>query len=198
MTVGLMSVEPAIQRDAPEADEWVARFRAGDGTAFDRLVAWYEPHVRRVAERLLGESHVDDVVQDVFLAALRQLKGFRGESRLSTWLTGITLRQCRRRQRWQYRWMNMLRRRALHVDEPSASPADSGSLQDERAAEVRRAVTNLPALLREVVVLRYQQQLSIVEMVAVLKTPRGTIEVRLNRARAELSKALANLVEQTP
>jgi RNA polymerase sigma-70 factor, ECF subfamily len=195
MAAWLMSVElPAIPRDAPEADDWVAQFRGGDAAAFDRLVAWYEPQIRRVAQRLLAESHVDDVVQDVFLAALRQLKGFRGESRLSTWLTSIALRQCRRRQRWQYRWTNMLRRRARHGEEYSEGAADELSLESERAIEVRRAVDDLPPLLREVVVLRYLQQLSFAEMTALLGAARGTIEVRLNRARSKLRESLAELM----
>jgi RNA polymerase sigma-70 factor, ECF subfamily len=197
MAVRLMSVElPAIQRDAPEAGEWVGRFRAGDVAAFDRLVAWYEPQIRRVAQRLLAESQVDDVVQDVFLAALRQLGRFRGDSRLSTWLTSIALRQCRRRQRWQYRWTSMLRRRAVQGVEAEGGRADGASLEAERAAEVCRAVDQLPLLLREVVVLRYMQQLSFAEMTELLGVARGTIDVRLNRAKAKLRELLAKFMAE--
>jgi RNA polymerase sigma-70 factor (ECF subfamily) len=196
MTVGLMSVEPVTQRDAPEASQWVAQFRAGNVAAFDRLVDWYEPQVRRVAQRLLAESLVDDVVQDVFLAALRQLGGFRGDSRLSTWLTGIALRQCRRRQRWQYQWMNLLRRRAASVVDLQEPYADETQFEAERAALVRRAIDALSPLLREVIVLHYMQQMSFAEMSALLGVPRGTIDVRLNRARAKLRESLAGLLEE--
>src|SRR4051794_19333343 len=76
------------------------RFAAGDTAAFTQVVALYQTRVARLASRLLGWSgDVDDVVQDVFLAALTKAGTFRGEASLWTWLTTLTLNQCRTRQR---------------------------------------------------------------------------------------------------
>ena len=71
-----------------------------DYAAFERIVAEHHPRVAGLAYRLLGwADEVDDVVQDVFLKALRNLTGFEGRSRLSTWLTRITVNTCRTHRR---------------------------------------------------------------------------------------------------
>ena len=80
------------------------RLREGPGrddvSAFGGLIAEHERCVAGLAYRLLGwRADVEDVVQDVFVAALENLPRFRGECRLATWLYRITVNQCRRQRR---------------------------------------------------------------------------------------------------
>ncbi|HVJ83923.1 MAG TPA: RNA polymerase sigma factor, partial [Planctomycetia bacterium] len=70
---------------------------------FDGLVAEHEGRVRRLAQRLLGWSgDVEDVVQDVFLAAYRKLPRFRNEGGAGAWLARLTINACRSRHRRRF------------------------------------------------------------------------------------------------
>jgi len=70
----------------------------GTTGAFERLVDRFQQPVARLAQRLLG-SDAEDVTQDVFVTMLQKAGRFRGECSIWTWLTRITLNQCRNRIR---------------------------------------------------------------------------------------------------
>jgi RNA polymerase sigma factor (sigma-70 family) len=145
--------------------------------------------------RLLGWRHdADDVVQDVFLAALKQIHRFRAESSIGTWLAAIAIKKCRtwRKRRWvRWRWLGRQR-----LSEPASSPADEALVKDELAAEVRRAVQELAAPHREVIVLYYLEQMSVKEMAQLLQASPNAIDVRLHRARQRLRTKLGGLIEE--
>ena len=163
--------------------------RVADGAAstFPQLVAQHQARVAGLAYRLLGwRADVEDVVQDVFVTALEYLPGFRGDCRLDTWLYRLTVSQCRReRRRRFFRWR--LLRAARDEAEP---PAPGAAETQERAAEVRAAVRSLPQRYREVVVLRYLEDLPIEEIALILGLRRNAVEVRLTRARERLRQML--------
>ncbi len=74
----------------------VEQFKRGDESAFDRIVEQYSSDIAALSNRLLGWSgEVDDVVQDIFLAAFLGLKKFRCECSLKSWLFTITINKCR-------------------------------------------------------------------------------------------------------
>jgi len=160
-----------------------------------------------LVHRLLGwPGEVDDVVQEVFLAALRGLPRFRNRSSLATWLTRITINECRSQQRRRRLWwlapslaLRALRgsaARAEATEERTDEPADHPALEREKFERVRLAVGRLPARYREVVVLRYLEQMSIEEISEVLTTRRETLQVRLHRARSLLRESLGELVRE--
>jgi RNA polymerase sigma-70 factor (ECF subfamily) len=160
---------------------------------FEQVVEQHQANVARLARRLLGwtaaNNDVDDVVQDVFLAVLKGLPRFRGHSALSTWITRITINACRshrRRRLVRLAFLDRFIRRAPASHEPEP-PADE---RDETNRRVRRAVFDLPNRYREVVVLRYLQEMEIDEVREVLGESRSAIEVRLHRARAMLKDVL--------
>lgn len=176
----------------------VERFARGESAAYDALVRKYQPHIAGLVCRLLAwDGDVDDVVQEVFLAALRGLPSFRGQSSVSTWLTRIAINKCRSHRRRQIlslkRWLTG-RNGHSNAAPCSEPPADRATLDQERFARVRRAVDRLPARYREVVVLRYLEQLSTEETCAVLGTRPATLQVRLHRARELLRDALADMM----
>src|SRR5262245_6547795 len=82
--------------DEPDRDDWdrrvVERCRRGNADAFRELMERTEGGVRRLIGRLQGRTgDLDDQVQEVYLRAWRGLAGFRGESRLTTWLCRIAV-----------------------------------------------------------------------------------------------------------
>jgi RNA polymerase sigma-70 factor (ECF subfamily) len=167
--------------------ELVARLQAGDERAFDELIEAYQQPTARLASRLLGWCEdVDDVVQDVFVRVLENVAGFRGESRLSTWLAGITINCCRAHRRRQRTSLHHLFR-LWQTGRRSGGPAVQ---EPERHADVRRAVRRLTATYAEPIVLRYFEQLSIAEIGEILKLPANTVEARLSRGRRKLRRML--------
>jgi RNA polymerase sigma-70 factor, ECF subfamily len=158
---------------------------------FDALVARYQPQVARLAHRLLGwrdREAVEDVVQDVFLVALTRLKNFRGDSTVSTWLTGITINQCRahrRRSMLRLKWL----REKWNRHDTNHEPHDV----DETSQQVRNAVAQLPPRDREVIVLFYLEDFSVAQVAQLLGVKHNAIEVRLHRARQKLKTTLAGL-----
>ncbi len=175
----------------------VERFRQGDDSAFDGIVQRHTADVAALANRLLGwPQDVDDVVQDVFLAAFTGLRKFRGDCGLRTWLFTITVNMCRRRQRRQ-----VFRIRTVAIDEGSPDlyaeeNAERAAMDSEIFARVRRAVRALPPKYREVVVLRYLQGLETSEMCELLGITANAIQVRLTRAKQQLRESLGELIEE--
>jgi len=78
----------------------LGRFKRGDEAAFDEIVLRFQHEIAALANRLLAWSDdVDDVVQEVFLAVYLNLRRFRGESSLRSWIFTITVNRCRTRER---------------------------------------------------------------------------------------------------
>src|SRR4051794_9718386 len=121
-------IEEAWVADVEES-ALARRFSAADPQAFEELVALYRARVTRLAHRLLGcGGDPEDVVQEVFLAALRKAKDFRGRASLWTWLATITVNRCRRQLRRRALWQRFVFARS---HEETALAADCGALDDE-------------------------------------------------------------------
>ena len=175
----------------------VERFRRGDDSAFDRIVEQHSAEVAALANRLLGwPGDVDDVVQEVFVAAFVGLKKFRGECRLRTWLFTITVNKCRSHR---FRWLRRFRLAATEKAGAVESYGRSGDelvMDQETFARVRRAVQTLPQKYREIVALRYMQGLEVNEICELLGITANAMQVRLNRARKRLREQLGDLLEE--
>ncbi len=184
---GTLAIADGKRVDATASEEtrlWSA-CADGDAAAFARLVTDHQDHVARLAYRLLGWSgEIEDVVQDVFLAVWTHRARFRGECRLSTWLAVLTVSQCRKRHR--LRWLRLFRQ--------PTSEAESDSSEDchdeDATAAVRDAVRRLPTAYREVVVLRYLEELPVDRVAEILGLRPNTVTVRLMRARRRLKEKL--------
>ncbi|MBN2128662.1 MAG: sigma-70 family RNA polymerase sigma factor [Sedimentisphaerales bacterium] len=183
---------------AKESEELalVERFRRGDDSAFDGIVERHSAAIAALANRLLGwPQDVEDLVQDVFVAAFTGLRTFRGDCHLRTWLFTITINRCR-----SYRYRRILRLRRTPLEEAGPAPARGRNAEEtamaaETFGRVRRAVQALPAKYREVVVLRYLQELETNEICEMLGISPNVMQVRLNRARKRLREDLAQLIE---
>ncbi len=169
--------------------------------SFDKLVADHQDQITRLVHRLLGWSgDVEDVVQDVFVDALKSYSNFHGRSRAITWFTRIAINRCRSHQR--RRWI----RRMLPLPQSEHTRFASGSRGGEREAfqfqiesqetssQVHAAIRQLKQTDRELIVLRYLEEQSIDEIAHTLGKSTGAVNVRLNRARARLEKILAPIL----
>lgn len=164
----------------------------GDSEAFRNIYDAYRERIWSLVYYSIGDSlQAQDVVQTVFFKAFRSIRSFRLESSLFTWIYRIAHNECRNYQR---------RRGASHVsldeilgsrDEIDANPISIGhEARVEGEAVLQQALMQLPFKMREVVVLKYLEGLSYVEMSRVLGCAPGTVASRLNRALAELGERL--------
>ncbi|MBN2477115.1 MAG: sigma-70 family RNA polymerase sigma factor [Pirellulales bacterium] len=184
----LQAPEPT-RTDEPEDRDLVARFRAGDSSAFDQIVAAHQERVTRLAFHLLGgEQAVEDVTQEVFLSVFENLKRFRGQCMFSTWVTTIVLNKCRSHGRRRSIW----RLRLPWLARPIETMPQPGRRIEavETGQQVRQAVQGLPVRYREPIVLRYFEELAVAEIGEILGISVAAVEVRLSRARGRLRKTL--------
>jgi RNA polymerase sigma-70 factor (ECF subfamily) len=160
-----------------------ARILRGDGDAFAKLVEMHHPKIFRLVRGILGDWHrSEDVCQEVFLSAFRNLSSFRHRSRLSTWLYRVALNAALRARRRQARSTA----EPLDALRGLEAPPDRDADRLEGDEVIRKLLAPLPDKLRIVVVLREQAGLSYEEMARVLGCSRGAVEQRLHRALVTL------------
>ena len=175
----------------------IEKFSRGDESAFDRIVERYSTDVGALANRLLGwPGEVEDVSQEVFLAAYLGLKRFRGECSLRSWLFTITINKCRSHGRRQLLRLRTSSQVADKVQSPSAQTESSSPVDAETLNRLRNAVAALPAKYREPVVLKYIEELGTDEIARILGISQNALHVRLSRARRRLKQHLDSRMER--
>jgi RNA polymerase sigma-70 factor (ECF subfamily) len=173
---------------------------AGSRDAFDELVVRYRRRVYNLVRALTGgDSEAEDLVQDVFIRAYRAIGSFRGDSAFRSWLYRIAINVVH---------THVDKRRVRDAvlvapagdDDPMDEVATSDDLEQTllRRQVIDRALGTLPEELRLLVVLRDVQGLKYDEIADVVKTPRGTVESRLFRARQRLRPLLEALILVRP
>jgi RNA polymerase sigma-70 factor, ECF subfamily len=185
----------------PDDTALLARAREGDVEALDALLRRYQPRIYRFGMKMCRDAHAaEDIVQETLLAMVRTLKGFRGESSVSTWLYTIARSFCikmRRRPR-----SAPVAELSLESDRPVAAVerADSAPGPDrlverhETRDALEAALASLSAPHREVLVLRDVEGLSAAEVAQVTGLSVDAVKSRLHRARAAVRDRLAPLL----
>ncbi len=174
-------------------EQIVRRALEGDGEAFGEIVRRWERKIFALAYGMLGSAEeARDATQETFIAAFRNLRAFRGEAKVSSWLHRIAVNQCITRQR-----RARVRPETGIEDEAEAfgerflaAPAEGSphgaAERRERTEAVRRAVQALPPELREVVLLKEFEELTFQEIADALGVPLSTVKSRLYRALGQL------------
>jgi len=172
------------------------RTPAANSDAFEQLVADHYVSIRRLVFRLLGwRDGVEDVVQEVFLAAFASWRRLRRETSAEFWLKRIAVNKCRsrlRREALRARWLRWVERGP--PDEPKTTDEDCLAGK-ERAERVRRAINALPSTYREVTLLFYLEEMTVDQIAQLTGVRRNAVEVRLYRARRQLAEQLADLAD---
>jgi RNA polymerase sigma-70 factor (ECF subfamily) len=190
--------QPALQSAAVPTtlsdEEVVARVLAGDTSLFEILMRRYNQRLFRVARGILADdAEAEDVAQEAWLRAFRELAGFRGEARFSTWLTRIACHEALARAN--------KRRRLVPItggdgggeppEPPAEAPGPERDLENrELQSLLREAVEVLPDPLRTVFCLREIELLSTEETADALGLTVENVRVRLHRAKRSLRQTL--------
>ncbi len=181
--------DPQVEQN--EDRRLVAAARSGDTAAFEELVRSHQHEVYGLAIRLTGNRELAaDVAQEALVRAWKALPNFRGDSAFSTWLYRITVNVAWTRKR------QAARRSARSLDEigdiveaDSIGPEQAGEAADLRG-RIRRALDQLPAGQRTLVVLKDVEGWTHGEIADTLGISVSAAKVRLHRAHMKLRTLL--------
>jgi len=177
--------------------ELVQQAEGGIPGAFDVLVERYFNMVAAAAYALLSDAEAArDVAQESFLEAAQGLPLLRERDKFANWVYGIARRKA----------IYTLRRRKLHQSailikqeqaraQPDKSDPRLTIVSNERGEVVRQALSRLPEIYREVLVLRYMDGRSAEEITSILGLGTAAVEKRLARAKSLLREHLQKWIE---
>lgn len=172
-----------------DAELILAVLQRDDRRAFGTLVERHQSRVRTVLRRLTrgDEALADDIAQETFVLAWRNLKSFRFEARFSTWIYRIAFNA----------WQSEARKRrevSLELDDDELAADDSRSHEMPDIAsrvDLERAMAALSDGERAAIAACYYADLSHEEAAAALGMPLGTVKTHVLRAKAKLRTRLA-------
>lgn len=160
----------------------------------EHLMQEYGTRVMHLAYFYVKDRYLaEDIAQEVFIKAYRNLDSFRGDSSAYTWLYRITVNACRDKTRssWWRRLVPTDDQRVLteglQSSEPLPEEAALGTLAREALMDV---VMELPVHYREVVVLFYYEDMSTAQIAEITDQNESTVKTRLFRARQQLKALL--------
>jgi RNA polymerase sigma-70 factor (ECF subfamily) len=166
---------------------------------FQHIYDAFRPKIHDYLARLTGADEADDLTQEVFIKVSRGLKGFRGESKLSSWIyriaTNAALDHLRRPSQMTTEMSSVDTERE---EEPvrlrgKVSFIDQQLIRKEMNACIRNVIKKLPADYRTVIVLGELEEFKNHEIAEILQVSLDTVKIRLHRARKKLKKELENL-----
>lgn len=150
-----------------------------------RMVEQYQSSLLTICYAYLHEREMaEDAVQETFLKAYKALDSFRGDCKEKTWLTTIAINVCRstRKSAW-----------FVHVNRtitPDDIPLAVLDEYDQNAADLAAAIQQLPDKLKEVILLYYYQELTLVEIAQIVGVSPSMVSRRLKKAQAKLQEVL--------
>jgi RNA polymerase sigma-70 factor, ECF subfamily len=175
----------------------------GSVPEFEQIFAEHHSAVYRLALRFLGRPEdAEDVTQEVFTKVWRNLPAFNGDSSVKTWVYRIAINCCidfgrkpwRRFSELNSSLSGGLEQEKVHSFVVDGIDAERRLIAEEKAANLRKAITRLKPHLKSVLVMKELEELSYDEISATLNLSMGTISSRLNRARKALQEALMTVV----
>jgi len=172
------------------SDEVVMKALAeGDKQAIQVLFARHNVRVFRFVLRLVSNASVaEDLVNEVFIEVWRQPGAFAGRCRVATWLLAIARNKA----------ITVLRRcsdaelddeRAMTIEDPSDDP-ETTIEKNDRSAVLRKCLTQLSPVHREVIDLVYYHEKSVGEVAQIIAAPESTVKTRMFYARNQIEKLL--------
>ena len=164
-------------------DDYIKMLKKGDEKAFERMVRENQNKIYAVCLNMMKNPHdAQDAAQETFIKAYRSLRGFKGDSKVETWLTRIAVNACLDALRARRETENIDDKYDLAADETPETELEKADIR----REVRGALASLPPDMRSVVVLRDVEGYSYEEVAEMLRLNIGTVRSRLARARSKL------------
>jgi RNA polymerase sigma-70 factor (ECF subfamily) len=168
----------------------VQQARDGKPEAWDILFRRYQlPLYVYVFELVHHEQTSLDLVQETFIAAVRNIGGLRDDAKFGSWLFGIAHQKCIQRWRKQDRDEVSLDEIPESPDESESGP-DALLVRQEQEAEFMQLLNQLPLPQRSVLLLHFVEDFSIEEIAGITGANAGTVKSRMHYAKRALKKLL--------
>ena len=177
----------------------VKRAQKGDRLAFAELVELYKDKLYNMAYRMMGNAQeAEDVAQEAFLRAYKNLDSYNAKHKFSTWIYRIATNLCidkMRKKKPDYSLdaevdgivgADMYTRIASSERTP-----EEEYVRAETQTEVQAAIESLPENYRAAVVLKYMHDMSLQEIADILEVPVSTVKTRIHRGREALRASLS-------
>jgi RNA polymerase sigma-70 factor (ECF subfamily) len=161
------------------------RCQTGDMDAFEELIQRYERPLRYFINRLLDNSELtEDIFQDTWLTVIRRIHGLKEIDAFPAWLYRIARNKVYQQLR--------TKKNVSGLDEnlPAENHAGDDDFSGEDAAKVHHCLKELLPEYREVLMLRFLEQMSYQQIAQVLNCKLGTVRSRLYYAKIALKKEL--------
>ncbi len=169
---------------------------SSDPEAFGEIVRRWERKIFALCFGILQrQDEAGDAAQETFIAAFRNLKNFRGEAKVSSWLHRIAVNQCLTiKRRAKTRSEDFLDDTEMAEDRTFVAPAflSPGRIAEkgERTALIRQAVSSLPLELRQIIIMKEFEEMTFQQISETLEMPLSTVKSRLYTALKQLKMKL--------
>ncbi len=183
------STEDGRMEAAETSPPLVDRARDGDLAAFEALYRLHVGRIHAVALRMIGDPlEAEDVTQDIWIRAWRQLDSFRSESSFATWLHRLAVNRILDHLRSRRRHTS----RVIPLSDSSTLLRSTPSDRAEDRLELEEAIAGLPERARTVFVLHEVEGMKCREVAELTGVAVGTVKAQLHRARRLLRERLTS------
>lgn len=151
-------------------------------TDFDELIAMHNGRIRKIVRRYASREAQEDLYQDILMQLWRSFEGFRGESRVETWIYRVSLNTALTQVR------KTIREREAHAQAKSMTVASAGATEDQSQADVMNQFLNSLGDIDASILMMYLDGLSAREMSQALGVSSNAIAVRINRMKSKFKQ----------
>ncbi len=180
----------------------IKQLKSGDYSNYDKIVDSYKNRVFGMAYKFTNDyDEAQDLAQEVFLKIYRQIKNFREESKLSTWIYRISVNTCldwkKKKERIKsINFSNMVNEenkdQTIDIKDESMLP-DEIILKDENQKQIHELIYELSDKYKTVLIMYHFNEMSYQDISKALKIPERTVETRLYRARRMLKDKISKM-----
>ncbi|MCY9185351.1 RNA polymerase sigma factor SigW [Bacillus halotolerans] len=179
----------------------IKQVKKGDQNAFADIVDIYKDKIYQLCYRMLGNVHeAEDITQEAFIRAYVNIDSFDINRKFSTWLyriaTNLTIDRIRKKKPDYYLDAEVAGTEGLTMYSQIAADGvlpEDAVVSLELSHTIQQKILKLPDKYRTVIVLKYIDELSLIEIGEILNIPVGTVKTRIHRGREALRKQLRDL-----
>ncbi|APH06610.1 RNA polymerase sigma factor SigW [Bacillus weihaiensis] len=179
----------------------IKQVKKGDQNAYAEIVDLYKDKIYQLCYRMLGNAHeAEDIAQEAFIRAYVNIHTFDMNKKFSTWLyriaTNLSIDRIRKKKPDYYLDAEIAGTEGLtmysQIAANDALPEDELETMELQQL-IQKEILKLPDKYRSVIVLKYIDELSLIEISEILEIPIGTVKTRIHRGREALRKQLRHL-----